>query len=174
MLASNQHGFAPENAEFLRYVRVPDANKAASTDASSASSTHEASCCASIFRKVCRTRHLITWTLISSLLAGVAVFLFVYAVPLVDKAHEVADEALDITSLARDKLEGIDGQVRAFLAVGAANLNNVSVAANEVQGLALRMHDVLDELEKTNAQLQAQMASTPPPAPGAGAVDIPE
>ena len=121
--------------------------------------------CESIFRKACRTRHLITWLLVGSLLAGVAVFLFVYAVPLVDKAHDVADEALSITTLARDKLEGIDKQVADFLEGGNEQLEEVGEAATAVQELAARMQTVLDSLQETNAAMQAQLQQTPPPAP---------
>ena len=121
--------------------------------------------CESIFRKACRTRHLITWLLVGSLLAGVAVFLFVYAVPLVDKAHDVADEALSITTLARDKLEGIDKQVADFLEGGNEKLEEVGEAATAVQELAARMQTVLDSLQETNAAMQAQLQETPPPAP---------
>ena len=121
--------------------------------------------CEALFRKACRTRHLITWLLVGSLLAGVAVFLFVYAAPLVEKAHNVTDEALSITTLARDKLEGIDKQVAEFLQAGNEKLVEVGKAATAVQALTERMHQVLTSLEETNTAMQTQLLLQETPSP---------
>lgn len=92
-------------------------------------------------------RHAVTWFLIGGLLAIIGAFLAMYALPLVDKAHEVADEALDITSLAREKLESIDKLVGDFLEEGMA--------------LTVRLHTAIDELQATNTELREQLQEQP-------------
>ena len=61
--------------------------------ARAAENTHDCSCFR-YFRKAFCSRHIITWLLLTALLGGIGYFLLTYAVPLVDKAHEVADEVL--------------------------------------------------------------------------------
>ena len=102
----------------------------------------------------------------TSLLGGIGYFLLTYAVPLVDKAHKVADEALDITSLARDKIEGIDKQVGDFLKGVNEKLEQVGDAASAVQALTVRLHTVIDQLNATNTELRGQLEQTPPPVDG--------
>lgn len=145
---------------------------------------HKDSLCDSCCRKAFCSRHNITWVLLASLLGSIGYFLLIYAVPLMDKAHEVADEALDITGLARDKLESIDKQVGDFLQGGNEKLESVDEqiavflghgteqliavgeAAAAVQVLTVRLHTIIDELNATNTKLQAQIQQTPPPVDG--------
>lgn len=118
-------------------------------------------CFQKCFHKTFCSRHNITWLLLLVLVGGIGLFLLIYAVPLVDKAHKVADEALDITSLAREKLESIDTQVGDFLQGGNEKLEEVGDAVSAVQDLTVRLHTVIDQLNATNTGLEAQLPNTP-------------
>lgn len=139
--------------------------------------------CVKCFHKTFCSRHNITWLLLLCIVGGLGLFLLIHAVPLVDKAHKVADEALDITSLAREKLENIDkqigdfleggnekfAQVGDFLQGGNEKLEQVGDAVNDVRVLTVRLHTVIDQLNATalDAQLnatalEAQLPNTPP------------
>ena len=151
-------------------------------------------CFQKCFHKTFCSRHNITWLLLLVLVGGIGLFLLIYAVPLVDKAHKVADEALDITSLAREKLESIDKQVGDFLQGGNEKfeqvgdflqggnekLEQVGDAVSDVRVLTVRLHTVIDQLNATvleaqqnTTALEAQLPNTPPTVDGAPMPIIP-
>lgn len=96
-------------------------------------------CCVPIwFLSKLKSRHAITWLILSALLLGVALVLFVYIVPLAEKANLVADEARELVKVSLEKIERVDNDV-ALLIVDAREKidsihSNVSSLVKDTRG----------------------------------------
>ena len=101
-------------------------------------------CCSrSLFRKIFRTRHLVTWIITAMLLASVLVFLVQYAIPLVNKANAIADLATELSEKARITLDSV-------VQIGRQGMQNVSLAADEVIGFVEIGTNSMNEVEKAS------------------------
>ena len=91
-------------------------------------------------------RHAVTWFLISGLLAIVGGFLFVYALPLVDKAYDIADEALELTTDSKVKITEFEQEKNQFLSTAFDKLDEVGAATLAVHGFLLNGTAAVDEV----------------------------
>lgn len=118
-----------------------------------------------------RSRHVITWLILTLLLFGVAMVLFVYIVPLANKANLVADEARELVKVSLEKIEKVDHNVHSLMQDARGKIDGIDSTVHElVETAHIRLENIdntvhsfienatvkLDNMEKNlNNSLQA-------------------
>ena len=99
-----------------------------------------------------RSRHAITWIILTLLLLAVSLVLFVYIVPLANKANLVADEARELVKVSLEKIEKVDQNVHSLIEDAHTRLENID---NRVHSFIENATLKLDNMEQNlNNSLQ--------------------
>jgi predicted PurR-regulated permease PerM len=111
-------------------------------------------CCLPIwFGNKLKSRHAVTWLILSLLLVGVGLVLLVYIVPLANKANLVADEARELVKVSLEKINKIDRDVSGLIDEAHTRLENID---QTVQGFIQNATYTIDNMDqKLDNSLQA-------------------
>lgn len=99
------------------------------------------------------SRHFVTWSLISALLVIVLVFVFLYAIPLMDEATDLISDVkikLNIVDTIRSTTDGIDSLVLAF----RPSVDALPPLIAQVNSIVADVRTQVDEIKAEIAELK--------------------